>query len=85
MRGDVEVNTRAFAAVLYFVLFMISLFNVMALPSATLADLAPMVFSSLILSLTGALIAFWVYQDGENIKILKENLMQLEKKLESLK
>ena len=85
MRGDVKVNARNIVAALYIFLFIVSMFNVMVLPSAALADLAPMVFGNLILSLTGALIAFWVYQDVESIKTLKENFMQLEKKLESLK
>lgn len=64
---------------LYFVLFAISLFNIMALPSRTLAEMAPILFTSLVLSLTGVLIALWVYQDGEEIKKLKETIQQQRK------
>lgn len=44
--------------------------------------MAPTLFTNLVLSLIGVLIAQWVYQDGEHIKNLEKTLLQLEKKLE---
>lgn len=66
---------------LYFVLFAISLFNIINIPSQTLAEMAPTLFTSLVLSLIGVLIAMWVYQDGENIKVLRDNLERLQGQL----
>jgi hypothetical protein len=68
--------------VLYFALFAISLFNIINLPAQTLSEMAPTIFTSLVLSLIGVLIAQWVYQDGEHIKNLEKTLLQLEKRLE---
>ena len=79
------MNARTFAAALYLILFTISILNMAALPSRTLSEIAPTAFSSVISSLIGVLIALWLYQDGENIKLLRDGFTELEKKFEMLK
>jgi hypothetical protein len=72
------VNTRIFVVLLYLVLFAVSAFNMMMLPSRTIAENAVPWFTGVVLSLTGVLLALWVYQDGEAIRKLQVTLQQLE-------
>jgi hypothetical protein len=39
-----------------------------------LGDIAPLVLISIVMAVVGVLIALWPWQDGENIKILDEEV-----------
>jgi hypothetical protein len=72
------MNLRAIAAGIYFVLFLVTILNVAMLPSTLLQEVAPVLFTSLIMALLGMLLSLWIYQDGEKIKILAKAVAKLE-------
>jgi len=65
-------------------MFVVTLLNMTMLPSTLLSDIAPTLFTSLIMALAGTLLSLWIYQDGENIKILDKQIVNLESKLKEL-
>jgi len=75
------LNVRALAAAVYLVLFLVTALNFAVLPSGTSAEVAPVMFVGMIQALVGALLALWIYQDGENIKALKSEISKLKEKL----
>ena len=72
------MNLRAIAAGIYFVLFLVTILNVAMLPSTMLQEVAPVLFTSLIMALLGMLLSLWIYQDGEKIEILAKAVAKLE-------
>ena len=82
--GGSCVNLRATAAGIYMVMFLVSLLNLLTISSATFREVFPVMFTTIVLGLTGVLIALWVYQDGESIKILRNEIVQLEQRLKAL-
>jgi hypothetical protein len=72
------MNLRAIAAGLYFVLFLVTILNVVMLSSTLLQEVAPVLFTSLVMALLGMLLSLWIYQDGEKIKILAQAVEKLE-------
>ena len=78
------MNLRTVVAALYLTVFAVTLLNMMALPNSVIAENVVTIFSALILALTGVLIATWVYQDGENIKMLHGEIEKLEAKVTKL-
>lgn len=78
------MNLRALIAGVYMIMFLVTLLNMVMLPSALLAEIAPTLFTSVITALAGTLLSLYVYQDGENIKILDKEVIRLEGKLKEL-
>jgi hypothetical protein len=72
------MNLRAIAAGIYFVLFLVTILNVAMLPSTLLQEVAPVLFTSLIMALLGMLLSLWIYQDGEKIEILAKAVAKLD-------
>ena len=72
------MNLRAVVAALYVVTFLVTLLNMWALPPETFSQVAPTLFTSLIMALAGMLLAFWVYQDGETLKVVHAVIAKLE-------
>lgn len=79
------MNLRVIVAVLYTVLFLLNLVNFVIVPPSLYAEVGSLMFSGLIVSLSGMLLAIWVYQDGESIKILHWEVRKLEGKLSTEK
>ena len=75
------LNVRALAAAFYLVLFLVNMLNFTVLSSGTSAEVAPVMFVGMIQALVGALLALWIYRDGENIKALKSEISKLKEKL----
>lgn len=75
------MNTRALVAALYTIMFLVTLLNMAILSSTILREVAPVLFTSLIMALLGMLLSLWVYRDGENIKDLNLRVETLEKRL----
>lgn len=78
------MNLRAIIAALYTIVFLITLLNIMTVPSSMFAEAFPMLYTSIILALAGVLLALWVYQDAENIKILDKEVIELENRIKEL-
>jgi hypothetical protein len=74
------MNLRAVVAALYVVTFFVTLLNMWTLPPETFSEVAPILFTSLIMALAGMLIAFWVYQDGETLKVVHAVIAKLEQR-----
>ena len=78
------MNMRALIAALYMIMFGVALLNMATFPSTLFADVAPTLFTSVIMALAGALLSLWVYQDGENINLLGKEVVRLAAKLKEL-
>jgi len=77
-KEGIRQNLRAIAAGIYLVLFLITILNMAVLPSTLLRDIAPVLFTSLIMALLGMLLSLWVYQDGEKIERLTKEISKPE-------
>jgi hypothetical protein len=63
-------------------MFAVTLLNMTTLPSAVLEEVLVTQFPRIIMALAGVLLALWVYQDGENIKMLDRVVVELEHHVE---
>lgn len=75
------MNLRAVVAALYVITFFVTLLNMWTVSPETYSEVAPTLFTSLIMALAGMLIAFWVYQDGETLKVVHAVVSKLEQRL----
>ena len=78
------MNLRTVVAVLYVLVFAFTFVNMATLPINAISDNAATIFSAIILAVMGALIAAWVYEDGENIKMLHDEIEKLVAKVQRL-
>ncbi|UCG36811.1 MAG: hypothetical protein JSV64_00570 [Candidatus Bathyarchaeota archaeon] len=69
---------------IYLIVFLFTLANIALTPATVFSENAPMMIGIILVTLVGALLALWVYEDGQSIKILTAAIAKLEHRLNNL-